>query len=127
MNLWRGGLSYRRLGVLIAALPPESQTKTAVRDSLTTEELAERAPDDDSHGRWSNTELLLAAVADGVNILAWQQGQINGGKKSPPPDPIRRPGVGASTERVLSSKARDHLQGIRDERRASATEGEGID
>jgi len=38
---------------------------------------------------WSNTNMLLAAVVDGINALLWQNG---GGSKATFPDPVPRPG-----------------------------------
>ena len=94
-DLWRGDLTYRRLAVLVAALPAESLTKTAIRDGMSPAQLARAQASRTArpgHGPWSNSELLLALVADRLGVMIWQ----NGGKKSAPrPDPIPRPGVAA--------------------------------
>jgi hypothetical protein len=101
--------------VLIEHLPPESATKTALRNAAP--EVVEPVEPED-YGAWSQAELLLAAVADGINVLAWQQTQINGGHKSPPPPPIPRPGVVRSTRR-LTPAGRAYLQQMRDTFNAS--------
>jgi hypothetical protein len=124
LDLWRGGLSYRRLGLLIAALPPESLTKTAARN-VAGEEAVPAQPEPGIHGQWSNAELLLASISDGVAVLAWQQSQINGGKKSDPPAQLRRPGVAekAPTGRAVTAKGLRYLNNLRTSR---ITEGEDI-
>jgi hypothetical protein len=109
-------LTYRRAAVLIAALPPESATKTAVRDSMSDEQL-DALPDPDGHGRWSHVELLLAAVVDAMNALVWQNARIHGGSKSQPPEPIRRPGV-APRKPPLSPAGVTYLNDLRERRRA---------
>lgn len=68
-----GGLSWRRLGVLVAALPRESATARA------------------QHGEaveWSSADYLLAAIYDVLAAGNWQRG----GGKGPRPKPIPRPG-----------------------------------
>jgi hypothetical protein len=117
-DLWRGGLSYRRLGVLIRHLPAHSATKTAVRDD-TTDEQINGLPDPEGHGPWSTTDLLLALIADGINTLAWQNTQIHGGKKakSDPPAPIRRPGVKPRQRGQISEAGVIYLNRLREERR----------
>lgn len=108
-------MSWRRLGVLIAHLPAQSHTKTAVREALTPEQRAQ-APVGEGHGPWSHTDLLLAAIADGVHVLAWQQTQIHGGKKTTPPEPIRRPGVEPTSNRP-SQAGITYLNDLRERRR----------
>lgn len=96
-DLWRDTdrLTWRKLGVLIKFLPSESAYITAVRDSMTKEEL-DAIPESDNYGPWSRAETLLAAIVDLLNHLQWQNQMINKGKNSPSPkhpDPVRRPGV----------------------------------
>lgn len=77
---------------------------------------ADALPSSDGHGPWSTAELLLAAVVDALGVLAWQQSQIHGGSKNPPPEPLRRPGVAPRTTTAISPAARDYLQRLRNSR-----------
>ncbi|MBQ1167093.1 hypothetical protein KBZ21_54760, partial [Streptomyces sp. A73] len=62
-----GRLTWRWLRVLIQHLPPESHTLTALRNSMSDEELEEAADQGEPEkGRWSQTEQLLALLADRV-------------------------------------------------------------
>lgn len=102
--------------MLLRHLPPESATKTALRESMTPEE-ADALPSSDGHGPWSTAELLLAAVVDALGVLAWQQSQIHGGSKNPPPEPLRRPGTTPrKSTTAISPAARAYLQRLRDTR-----------
>lgn len=117
-GLWRGDFSWRKLGVLVAALPPESLTKTALREALTPEQLAE-LPEPDGHGPWSRTDHLLAALVDRASLLVWQQTQINGGKRTQPPPPLPRPGVEpVEGKRRVSAAGIAYLADLRERRRA---------
>jgi hypothetical protein len=84
-------MSWRRLGVILDQLPPESAYYTAVRESLSPHELAELSEraDQSRFGPWSHLEMLLARVGDGINHLAWMQTKGD----TPAPDPYPRPGV----------------------------------
>lgn len=97
-------------------LPPESSTKSAIRDGMSDEQL-DAIPDPDGHGRWSHTELLLAAVADALNVLVWQNGRIHGKSKADPPEPIRRPGVEQRKPRITLAGV-TYLNELRERRRA---------
>jgi hypothetical protein len=116
-DLYRGGLSYRRLGVLIAHLPPESATKTAIREDADEADIDSPPPDPSRHGPWSTTDLLLALIADGINVLAWQNTQVHGKKRTEPPAPIRRPGVKTRTQGQISEAGVIYLNRLREERR----------
>jgi hypothetical protein len=98
--------------VLIDGLPPESLTKTAIRDSLTDEQLdAAESAEPEGHGPWSRLEHLTARVAD---LLAQVQHTLvlaNGGKGKPP-TPIPRPGVGPHRRR-LTPAGHAYLQRLR--------------
>ncbi|MBQ1165789.1 hypothetical protein KBZ21_48205, partial [Streptomyces sp. A73] len=62
-----GRLTWRWLRVLIQHLPPESHPMTALRNSMSDEELEEAADQGEPEkGRWSQTEQLLALLADRV-------------------------------------------------------------
>ncbi|MFD7705718.1 hypothetical protein [Streptomyces sp. NPDC059786] len=97
LDLHRGRLSWRRLRILIQGLPAESRTMTAMRNAMTAEELAALSEQGEPEkGRWSQTEQLLAVVADRIAELtyAYSTSHTEKGKKKPRrPDPIRRPGV----------------------------------
>lgn len=92
-------MSWRRLGVILRHLPPESATQTALR---------ENEPDDapqvepEGFGPWSKAEHLLARVGDAVEHLAWMQSD---GKKNPP-KPLPRPGVAKPPRKVTAINAR---------------------
>jgi len=93
-----GRRTWRWLRVFIQHLPPESHTMTALRNSLTDEELAEHAEKGEPEkGRWSQTEQLIAVVADRVAELTYAFSLANTDSKSArkpkAPDPIRRPGA----------------------------------
>ena len=91
-DLWRGHLSYRQVQAFIDGLPPESATKTRIRDQMTAEDFAS-APDPDGWGPWSKTEELLAVLIDRVRALEYVTLAVNGAKPAAP-EPVRRPGVG---------------------------------
>lgn len=90
-------MSWRRLRVLIQHLPPESATWTALRNSLTDEELAEQADKGEAEkGRWSQVEQLLAANLDASRRIEYVLICANTEKKSQrpdPPKPVPRPGA----------------------------------
>lgn len=107
-------MTSRRLRVLLEKLPPESATWTALRNSMTEEDLAEQAEAaEPEKGRWSHSDQLLAALVDAVRRVEWVLTLAHSdskGRKPPVPDPIRRPGVGkAKPEPKLSEAARDRL------------------
>lgn len=110
--MYRGRLSLRRLRVLIEHLPPESATKTALRNSIPAEEL-ERATGEGRPdlAQWSGAEVLLASVKDEVRLLRMVMVAANGGKPGEF-EPTPRPGIppkSAQTER----------RGLTDEQRAA--------
>ncbi len=89
-------LTWRHLAAVWEALPGECLTKTALRDELGDEKLAEMgAADRKGHGAWSHEALLLAAVVDSVRNLTWRFVQVNfkDGRTASPPEPLPRPGV----------------------------------
>lgn len=120
-DIYRGRLTYRRLGVLLRHLPPESAFKTALRNEATVDEDAEPDPEAAIRAQWSRVELLLAGISDGIAVLAYQQSQIHGSSKSSPPAQIPRPGVRIAKAgvRQLPTEARAYLQRKLDERRQS--------
>lgn len=86
-------MSWRKLGVLIRQLPPESATATLQR-------LENPAPPvkaqqhDAEHEQWSRAEQLLAAVKD--ELVALRYSYLSKNSKHRPnwkPTPTPRPGV----------------------------------
>ncbi len=89
-------LTWRLLHDLIAGLPGESLTKTAMRDALTDEELAELAAQPrDGHGPWSRTDLRIASLEDAVRENTWWMLRFHLARDAPlpPPEPVHRPGI----------------------------------
>lgn len=100
-------MTPRRLGVLLQHLPPESHTMTALRNAMTDEEIAAQAESGEPEkGRWSQSEQLMALVADRIAQLVYVTVCANVDKKSDRPDapePIRRPGAAPrKAKRALS-------------------------
>jgi hypothetical protein len=97
LDVHRGRMSWRRLRVLIQQLPPESATWTALRNSLSDEELAEQADKGEpEQGRWSQLEQLTAALLDATRRVEYVLICANTDSKSKrprAPEPTRRPGA----------------------------------
>lgn len=112
------GLTWRKLGVLIDWLPGESATKTAIRDSLTDEEIAELgARERKGHGPWSLQRFNLAAIEDAINRQTAVTIFLAGDRKGQPkmPEPIRRPGINGSRKRPkLTDEGRAYLKFLRE-------------
>lgn len=91
-------MSWRRLRVLIQHLPSESATWTALRNRMSSAELAEQAAKGEPEkGRWSQLEQLIAANVDATRRIEWVLWSVNIEQKSKRPDapePMRRPGAG---------------------------------
>lgn len=110
-------LTWRRLGVLIRRLPPESATMTELRNSY-PESVSEDGPDP-AEGQWSQAEMLLAAVVDSVRMLQWTYVSAHAGKGQRPerPEPIPRPGTGRAKRKPRLSDAQAeflyrHINGL---------------
>ena len=97
-DLFRGRLSWRRLGVLVRQLPPEA----ALWRSIDPEAAA-----------WGLSEQLLASAVDVLAVIAWMYQSVNRPKNSramPMPRQIPRPGVeppAEHTERFGDTAGRD--------------------
>lgn len=81
-----GELSERALLSFVRRLPAESET------------VRELVPD----GGWSRTDMLLARICEGIEMLSWIT-MCRGLKRSKwpqRPEPIARPGVKSETKRV---------------------------
>lgn len=80
-------MSWRRLGVVLRHLPPESHYATAIRPTEAAQAPVQVTPE--MLGPWSQSEQLLARIGDAVEGLAWMQSD----GKSPRPKPYPRPGT----------------------------------
>lgn len=107
-------------------LPSESLFRTAQRDAYTDEQLAEFAAKNEAgpHGVWSHTDLLLAAVFDGIQQLTHVLMCVNAENPSAitAPSPLRRPGV-MPPRRVLSPGAQKYLARIRQQHEIDRAKG----
>lgn len=84
----------RRLRVLLEHLPPESATKTALRNALTPEQIAAATAGDyrPEEAPWSSVAILLAAIKDEITLARHVAVSAAGGKPGPFV-PTARPGV----------------------------------
>ena len=103
-DLWRPGggeskMTWRLLGNLIRHLPPESATKTALRNEMGDAEIDQAArASDPSEGQWSRTDMLLAVLIDEVRELSYATVRVQTGKGRRP-EPLPRPGVRPKSRR----------------------------
>jgi hypothetical protein len=86
------GLSWRRMLVLVNALPPESATMTAIRNDTPDEALDEMEMHPEL-AQWSGIEGLLALLVDEMRNLTWSFLQSRTEEKLPRPEPLPRPGL----------------------------------
>jgi hypothetical protein len=124
-DLWRpnGGatrLTWRRVGVLIERLPPESALKTAIRDAQGAVTLARQAASEDGDsdtgfGPYSNTDMHIAALIDEIRWLRHAIYHAQGAKPKKPHQ-YPRPGVMPVKTRKISTAGRTHLAELRAER-----------
>lgn len=112
-DLWRPGggdarLTWRLVGNLIRHLPPESATKTALRNKMTAAEMQQASKTaDPSQGQWSQVEMLIASGNDMLRWIAYILSAANGGKPKKP-EPTPRPGVTkAKKRRELTPQQRE--------------------
>lgn len=101
--------------MLLDALPGESAYKTAVRDAIPDERLAEMAAlPRQGHGPWSHTDLLIGALVD---LARWQihATYTVAGAKPKQPEPFPMPGVGARKRKALTAEGHAYLQRLRAE------------
>lgn len=98
LDFYRGTMSVRRLRVLLEHLPPESATKTALRNAITPEDLAAAASSDyrPEEAPWSSVAILLAAIKDEITLARSVAISAAGGKP-PPFVPTARPGVSSTS------------------------------
>lgn len=120
-DLWRpgggkSGLTWRMLRDFIRHLPPESATMTALRNA---DPDAMKTGGDPAEGRWSQAEMLLAAIHDAVRNLEWTYATAHTPKKAKrpkQPDPIPRPGATRKPQRKLTGdqyeRLYNHINGL---------------
>jgi hypothetical protein len=87
-------VSFRKAGVYISHLPPESATMTSIRIDLPDD--VAREEHDASLSKWSSTEMLIAQMIDEIRVLRYFVSCFASSKGShiPQPEPVPRPGVG---------------------------------
>lgn len=100
--------------MLIEHLPPESATKTAIRNSIPPEELEKAGQGRPDLAPWSGTEMLLASVKDEIRLLRLVLLAVNGNKpKGGDFQPTPRPGIppksAQKSRRQLSDEQRRAL------------------
>lgn len=116
-------MTFLELQDLLAHLPPESALRTAQRNTYSDEQLVDFAKREPSsgHGPWSNSDMLLAALFDAIQMLIHVQ-VARAGVKQDPPTPLRRPGVGGGAPREMSPQAVAYLERIRQLHEAAVAE-----
>ncbi|WP_406160988.1 hypothetical protein [Streptomyces canus] len=98
--------------MLIEHLPPESATKTALRNAIPAEALERVGEGRPDLAPWSGTETLLASVKDEVRLLRMVMVAANGGKPgefTPTPRPGIPPKSAQSKREGLSDEQRRAL------------------
>lgn len=108
LDLWRPDrrLTWRKMGVLVRQLPPESATATAMRVKAGPDATADAADaGDPAEGRWSHEEMLLASAVDAVRRVEWAIIAVNSerGKAPKQPEPMPRPGVGVKRRKHMTA------------------------
>lgn len=116
-------LTFRKLRVLLTYLQPDSNFKTAMRDELSDEQLAELAKQPrKGHGAWSHTDMLLAAIFDQLSVQQSITLAAAGVKNPPKPQLLPRPGVAEKQATGLSPEVLAELQYRREHRGAAPPE-----
>lgn len=77
--------------MILRRLPPESQFKSDLRDSLVIDWDSLPEPDPNVHGPWTRGDMLMARVGDLLAHWLWMNSES--AKNTPPPEPTSRPGV----------------------------------
>lgn len=121
-ELWTGGLTLRRIRVLIGGLPADSLLATAIRQMP-----GAPAPQGDIDDvRWGTVHELMAAQIDAMNRVGWAVFQSQSDKKIPEPKPFPRPGK--AKPRGMSAENRNRIQGwIQASRNQARQEGRNGD
>lgn len=105
-------MTWRLLGNLIRHLPPESATKTALRNNMSPAEmeLASKGADP-ARGPWSHMEMLVAAQSDTLRWILHILLLSNGGK-SQKPEPTPRPGVSPKRPKLSAAQAQARADAV---------------
>jgi hypothetical protein len=107
MDLWRGGLSFRRLALLIRYLPSESWTQTELRNAADEQPLdllaTELEEGPRKFGPWGLEHYQLAALRDEIARLTFVVARVNGQEKWPEPQPTPRPGMNRPVRRQTAA------------------------
>lgn len=98
---------------MIDGLPPESATKTALRDTLTDAQVEHmrKTQVDAPHGPWAKSDYLLAALIDAVNVLTATVSGALGGKSDF--EPVDRPFLPKRPASGLDDDQRAYLERVR--------------
>lgn len=108
--------------MLIDRLPPESATKTAIRDNLgPTPQQQDDDGEWDGYGSYSNTDMHLGMIVDELRWIRYAVYHAQGGKPGKPHQ-YPRPGVAPQARRRLSAAGRDFLSTMRARRAVRAPE-----
>jgi hypothetical protein len=115
LDLWRGRLTWRRAGILLANLPPGSAVSRAKG----------------SNTAWTEAEHLLAGITDVLLTANWQRAGAKGAR----PKPLMRPAdVKAAAEtkdripqRAMAFLRRQRARAARNEAAPTTTREEGTD
>ena len=107
-DLFAGRLTFRRLGVLVRALPADSATVSALAPELSDAPESTAPPK-----QWSTTEAFLAAAHNQISLLRYSFESANSGKGSRIPKPflIDPPGLGARKLQRLSDDDKARIRG----------------
>jgi hypothetical protein len=111
--LWRNNdkLTWRKLGVLVAQLPPESATSTALRLDADLMDRVSKAPHDPEREQWSRMEQLIASVRDELQALRHHYLTMHSQRKlNWNPEPLPRPGVGRRGHAAVSDEQTEMLR-----------------
>jgi hypothetical protein len=111
-------MTYRKVGLLIAGLPPESLTATAIRNDITPEQMDSAPESEPEKGQWSQAEMLLASLVDEFRWLHHDYIAANSqnGSNLKAPSPTPRPGVKSPARRKkMTAEQRNRLQRQREE------------
>lgn len=107
-DLGRRRLPWRRLRSLVAHLPPESATISALAPTIPVTGGSEGPP-----RQWSGVEHRVVDVLDAVRSMHHTLIQVNSKSKVPAPEPIERPTFGeavATPRRGLTAEQRARIR-----------------
>lgn len=118
-------MTPRRLKVIVDQLPPESATKTAIRDSMTLEDYGRvnaSNTDPNKHGPISATDMKLIDLIDAVRDLGYIVQMVNADKKTAykikRPSPYPRPGLIGGKSAIKAGRQLRMVQELRRDRGA---------